>query len=107
MRNVFLEIDAQVRLQPDFGAEQSRRAHDEVGVVGWDGRIVAGKLEATIVAGLHVESVEDADRNEQGVDVLESIVAPPQDAEVREPSTTSWFDELDSVTAELPPVEKR
>ena len=27
--------------------------------------------------------------------------------EVREPSTTSWFDELDSVTAELPPVEKR
>jgi len=26
---------------------------------------------------------------------------------VREPSTTSWFDELDSVTAELPPVEKR
>jgi hypothetical protein len=27
--------------------------------------------------------------------------------EVREPSTSSWFDELDSVTAELPPPEKR
>jgi hypothetical protein len=27
--------------------------------------------------------------------------------EVREPSATSWFDELESVTAELPPVEKR
>jgi len=27
--------------------------------------------------------------------------------EVREPSNTSWFDDLDSVTAELPPPEKR
>jgi hypothetical protein len=27
--------------------------------------------------------------------------------EVREPSTSSWFDELDSVTAELPSLSKR
>ena len=53
--------------------------------------------DAYVEGGPAVDPFADTDRDWSKGEVIE----------VREPSTTSWFDELDSVTAELPPVEKR
>jgi hypothetical protein len=56
-----------------------------------------GEGDAVVDGGPAVDPFADTDRDWSQSEVIE----------VREPSTTSWFDELDSVTAELPPVEKR
>jgi len=56
-----------------------------------------GLGDAVVEGGPAVDPFADTDRDWSQGEVIE----------VREPSTTSWFDELDSVTAELPPVEKR
>ena len=53
--------------------------------------------DALVEGGPAVDPFADTDRDWSQGEVIE----------VREPSTSSWFDELDSVTAELPPVEKR
>ncbi len=53
--------------------------------------------DAVVDGGPAVDPFADTDRDWSQSEVIE----------VREPSTTSWFDELDSVTAELPPAEKR
>ena len=53
--------------------------------------------EAIVEGGPVVDPFADTDRDWTQGEVIE----------VREPSTSSWFDELDSVTAELPPPEKR
>jgi hypothetical protein len=53
--------------------------------------------DAVVEGGPAVDPFADTDRDWSQGEVIE----------VREPSTTSWFDDLDSVTAELPPVEKR
>jgi hypothetical protein len=53
--------------------------------------------DAVVEGGPAVDPFADTDRDWSQGEVIE----------VREPSTTSWFDELESVTAELPPVEKR
>ena len=55
--------------------------------------------DAVVEGGPAVDPFADTDRDWSQGEVIE----------VREPSTTSWFDELDSVTAELPPppAEKR
>lgn len=53
--------------------------------------------EAIVEGGPVVDPFADTDRDWTQGEVIE----------VREPSTSSWFDELDSVTAELPPAEKR
>ena len=53
--------------------------------------------EAYVEGGPAVDPFADTDRDWSKGEVIE----------VREPSTTSWFDELDSVTAELPPPDKR
>jgi len=50
-----------------------------------------------VEGGPAVDPFADTDRDWSKGEVIE----------VREPSTTSWFDELESVTAELPPREKR
>jgi hypothetical protein len=52
--------------------------------------------EAVVEGGPAVDPFADTDRDWTQGEVIE----------VREPSTSSWFDELDSVTAELPPPEK-
>jgi hypothetical protein len=52
---------------------------------------------AVVDDGPAVDPFADTDRDWSQGEVIE----------VREPSTTSWFDELESVTAELPPPEKR
>ncbi|MEO5844762.1 MAG: DUF2726 domain-containing protein [Caldimonas sp.] len=57
----------------------------------------AGLADAVVDGGPAVDPFADTDRDWSQSEVIE----------VREPSTTSWFDELESVTAELPPVEKR
>ena len=53
--------------------------------------------DAYVEGGPAVDPFADTDRDWSKGEVIE----------VREPSTTSWFDELDSVTAELPPPDKR
>ena len=53
--------------------------------------------EAVVEGGPVDDPFADTDRDWTHGEVIE----------VREPSTSSWFDELDSVTAELPPPEKR
>jgi len=53
--------------------------------------------EAYVEGGPAVDPFADTDRDWSKSEVIE----------VREPSNTSWFDDLDSVTAELPPPEKR
>ena len=53
--------------------------------------------DAVVEGGPAVDPFADTDRDWSQGEVIE----------VREPSTTSWFDELDSVTAELPPPDKR
>jgi hypothetical protein len=53
--------------------------------------------DAYVEGGPAVDPFADTDRDWSKGEVIE----------VREPSTTSWFDELESVTAELPPPEKR
>ena len=53
--------------------------------------------EAVVEGGPVDDPFADTDRDWTQGEVIE----------VREPSTSSWFDELDSVTAELPPPEKR
>ncbi len=53
--------------------------------------------EAVVEGGPAVDPFADTDRDWTQGEVIE----------VLEPSTSSWFDELDSVTAELPPPEKR
>ena len=53
--------------------------------------------DAVVDGGPAVDPFADTDRDWSQGEVIE----------VREPSKSSWFDELDSVTAELPPVEKR
>jgi hypothetical protein len=52
--------------------------------------------EAVVEGGPVSDPFADTDRDWTQGEVIE----------VREPSTSSWFDELDSVTAELPPPEK-
>jgi len=59
--------------------------------------IEANMGDAVVEGGPAVDPFADTDRDWSQGEVIE----------VREPSTTSWFDELESVTAELPPVEKR
>ena len=54
-------------------------------------------VDAFVEGGPAVDPFADTDRDWSKGEVIE----------VREPSTTSWFDELDTVTAELPPQEKR
>ncbi len=53
--------------------------------------------EAIVEGGPADDPFADTDRDWTQGEVIE----------VLEPSTSSWFDELDSVTAELPPPEKR
>jgi hypothetical protein len=53
--------------------------------------------DAVVEGGPAVDPFADTDRDWSQGEVIE----------VREPSPTSWFDELESVTAELPPAEKR
>jgi Protein of unknown function (DUF2726) len=53
--------------------------------------------EAVVEGGAAVDPFADTDRDWSQGEVIE----------VREPSTSSWFDELDSVTAELPSIAKR
>ena len=53
--------------------------------------------DAYVEGGPAVDPFADTDRDWSKSEVIE----------VREPSNTSWFDDLDSVTAELPPPEKR
>jgi Protein of unknown function (DUF2726) len=53
--------------------------------------------DAVVEGGPAVDPFADTDRDWSQGEVIE----------VREPSTTSWFDELDTVTAELPPTAKR
>jgi hypothetical protein len=53
--------------------------------------------DAYVEGGPAVDPFADTDRDWSKGEVIE----------VREPSTTSWFDELESVSAELPPPEKR
>ena len=53
--------------------------------------------EAYVEGGPAVDPFADTDRDWSKSEVIE----------VREPSNTSWFDDLDSVTAELPPPDKR
>jgi hypothetical protein len=53
--------------------------------------------EGYVEGGPAVDPFADTDRDWSKSEVIE----------VREPSNTSWFDDLDSVTAELPPPEKR
>jgi hypothetical protein len=57
----------------------------------------ASLSEAVVEGGPAVDPFADTDRDWTGGEVIE----------VLEPSTSSWFDELDSVTAELPPPAKR
>jgi len=52
---------------------------------------------AYVEGGPAVDPFADTDRDWSKSEVIE----------VREPSNTSWFDDLDSVTAELPPTDKR
>jgi hypothetical protein len=56
-----------------------------------------GLADAVVEGGPAVDPFADTDRDWSQGEVIE----------VREPSATSWFDELESVTAELPPIEKR
>lgn len=72
-------------------------------------RTTAAPRGAAAVAALASESVADplvatfdpfADADREWLKDGEIIVA-------REPSASSWFDELDSVTAELPPADRR
>jgi Protein of unknown function (DUF2726) len=53
--------------------------------------------DAVVEGGPAVDPFADTDRDWSQGEVIE----------VREPSTSSWFDELDSVTAELPSIAKR
>jgi hypothetical protein len=53
--------------------------------------------DAYVEGGPAVDPFADTDRDWSKGEVIE----------VREPSNTSWFDDLDSVTAVLPPTEKR
>jgi Protein of unknown function (DUF2726) len=53
--------------------------------------------DAVVEGGPAVDPFADTDRDWSQGEVIE----------VREPNATSWFDELESVTAELPPLEKR
>jgi hypothetical protein len=53
--------------------------------------------EAVVEGGPATDPFADTDRDWSQGEVIE----------VREPSTSSWFDELDTVTAELPPAAKR
>jgi hypothetical protein len=53
--------------------------------------------DVVVEGGPAVDPFADTDRDWSQGEVIE----------VREPSATSWFDELESVTAELPPIEKR
>src|SRR5205085_6826856 len=53
-------------------------------------------VDAFVEGGPAVDPFADTDRDWSKSEVIE----------VREPSTTSWFDDLDTVTAELPPKEK-
>jgi Protein of unknown function (DUF2726) len=53
--------------------------------------------EAVVEGGPAIDPFADTDRDWSQGEVIE----------VLEPSTSSWFDELDSVTAELPPLAKR
>ena len=62
-----------------------------------DAAIEARLGDAVVEGGPAVDPFADTDRDWSQGEVIE----------VKEPSTTSWFDELDSVTAELPPAEKR
>ncbi len=53
--------------------------------------------DAVVEGGAAIDPFADTDRDWTQGEVIE----------VLEPSTQSWFDELESVTAELPPPEKR
>jgi len=57
----------------------------------------ADMREAVVESGPATDPFADTDRDWSQGEVIE----------VREPSTSSWFDELDSVTAELPPSAVR
>ncbi|HEY4958007.1 MAG TPA: DUF2726 domain-containing protein, partial [Caldimonas sp.] len=57
----------------------------------------ANMSEAVVEGGPAIDPFADTDRDWSQGEVIE----------VLEPSTSSWFDELDSVTAELPPLAKR
>jgi hypothetical protein len=54
-------------------------------------------IDAFVEGGPAVDPFADTDRDWSKGEVIE----------VREPSTTSWFDDLDTVTAELPPQGRR
>jgi hypothetical protein len=79
--NVFFEMDAQVRFETDLGAEKLCCADNQIFVVGGNSRIVAGKLETAFVEQVDLEPVEDADRHDQRIDVMEAVISPPDDAE--------------------------
>jgi len=59
--------------------------------------VEADMREAVVEGGPATDPFADTDRDWSQSEVIE----------VREPSTSSWFDELDSVTAELPPPARR
>jgi Protein of unknown function (DUF2726). len=78
-------------------AEFSEAAFSDAAMNGAEAAAEAPFQDAYVEGGPAVDPFADTDRDWSKGEVIE----------VREPSTTSWFDELDSVTAELPPPEKR
>lgn len=79
-------------------AEFSEAAFDNAAMNETEGAAAEAPFQGAYVeGGPAVDPFADTDRDWSKGEVIE----------VREPSTTSWFDELDSVTAELPPPEKR
>ena len=75
-------------------ADRDRRRRFSEAAFGDAAMNEAAWRDAVVEGGPAVDPFADTDRDWTQGEVIE----------VREPSTTSWFDELDSVTAELPPA---
>jgi hypothetical protein len=80
VRDVFLEMNSKVRLDSDFRAEEFRSTDNQISVIGWNARLIAGKLQSALIEQTDLEAIKHADRNQQRINIVKTVLAPPDDA---------------------------
>jgi len=82
---------------PAVPAHMTRKPAPMAAALGYAGATALAEVGAVVVPGPSADPFADTDRDWTQDEVIE----------VLEPSNNTWFDEMDSISAELPPPEQR
>ena len=77
---MLFEMNSKVRLDADFRAEKFRGTDNQISVIRWNARLIASKLHSALIQQIDLEAIKNADRNHQRIDIVKTVLSPPNDA---------------------------